>query len=337
MEYYSNTYLGARKKFRNLVKKTKGHLYKIKLDDTFGADGEQLYIDLAHYGSYEPERLIIHSVGINGIDGYVGSAIQCNIIDNFLPECIPDECAILFIHIVNPYGMSHSRICNKNNVCLNNNFVQNESTINKHCPSQYEDLHNFFNPISEPIWWKGSYLVNLINKIIFEDFTYDDLLKLMGKGQNSYAKGLFYMGQENQQEIAKLTSWINQKYSDTIDTFHINVQLNASNDPIMYQSHCRPNIHYDIRPDSNIGTIRSGLSNYCFEGANNKDICQIFNIDHDNNLLMGMIKENYYTHHKKININHKSRRKLLKYYRTMNEDHLAKSSDLFVAAIQYLF
>src|SRR5688572_488244 len=74
-------------------------------------------IELALLGDVRANTLIIHSSGVHGVEGYVGSAIQLAILEE-RPR-VDDTPAILFIHVVNPSGMRLGRRWTANNVDLN--------------------------------------------------------------------------------------------------------------------------------------------------------------------------------------------------------------------------
>lgn len=189
-QYFSNTYLGAQTKFRKVVKEAGGKLTSIKLDGLEGADKEELFIDVAHFGSENPEYLFIHTSGVHGVEGFAGSAIQCNIIANHMPNVIPPNCAIIFVHFINAYGGSYLRRYNEHNVDLNRNF-RNVFTNNV-CLPIYEELNDYLNPEQESLWWKGSFIFGAISP--FVKYTRADLKQAIAGGQNKYPNGLFNTG-----------------------------------------------------------------------------------------------------------------------------------------------
>lgn len=106
---------------------------------------------------------LIHSSGVHGVEGYLGSAVQIR----FLHELVnrnEDHLVvtnkslatkykmrrILLIHSVNPFGMRHHRRTNKNNVDLNRNALSEEEweMIRLRDPNfaGYVDLDSVLNP-----------------------------------------------------------------------------------------------------------------------------------------------------------------------------------------------
>src|SRR5687768_663923 len=124
MEYFSPDYSTARDRFRAAAAKANGRLEVLPLDCT-GPAGETLGIDLAWFGAAQPRRAILHLSGLHGVEGFAGSAIQLQLLDN-LPE-LSDNSALIIVHILNPFGMAWLRRVNENNVDLNRNFLAGES------------------------------------------------------------------------------------------------------------------------------------------------------------------------------------------------------------------
>jgi len=88
-----------------------------------------LCIDTARFGSLTASHLMIIFSGTHGLEGLAGSAVQSDFMST-LPR-LPDHAAVLFVHSVNPYGVAHSSRTNEDNIDLNRNFVDHNSTVAK--------------------------------------------------------------------------------------------------------------------------------------------------------------------------------------------------------------
>ena len=113
VEYFSPDLTAARARFRKAVARAGGRLDVLALDAQ-GPDGEDLTIDIGRFGTDTPKRVLIHTSGLHGVEGFVGSAIQLQFLDE-LPEIAQGD-AIVLGHILNPYGMAWLRRFNENNV-----------------------------------------------------------------------------------------------------------------------------------------------------------------------------------------------------------------------------
>lgn len=58
--------------------------------------GEPLTIDIGWLGAGRPRRVLFHSSGLHGVEGFAGSAIQLKLLDS-LPQ-IPNDGAIVLVH-----------------------------------------------------------------------------------------------------------------------------------------------------------------------------------------------------------------------------------------------
>jgi hypothetical protein len=118
--YFSPDYVTARNRFRAAVAAQNGRLDVLKLQDT-GPGGEELTIDIGWFGAAQPQRALVHSCGLHGVEGFAGSAIQLQWLDEGI-GAPPADAAIAIVHVLNPYGVAWLRRVNEHNVDLNRNF-----------------------------------------------------------------------------------------------------------------------------------------------------------------------------------------------------------------------
>lgn len=98
----------------------------------------ELDTDVAWIGNSRPKHLIIHIAGTHGVEALPGSAIQLDLLKK-LPDAISKEdgdVAIIFVHVLNPYGTHHLRWSNENNVNLMSNWTTDPETL-KGAPKGY--------------------------------------------------------------------------------------------------------------------------------------------------------------------------------------------------------
>ena len=88
-----------------------------------GASGEELSIDVALLGDPHAESLLVVTSAMHGVEGFGGSGCQVALLaDPMVAAAVRSDVALLFVHAVNPYGFSHWRRVNEDNVDLNRNF-----------------------------------------------------------------------------------------------------------------------------------------------------------------------------------------------------------------------
>lgn len=312
-ECYAETYAEAREKFVRAVNFTNGKYDAIPVDLKLPLHyDEYLSIDLAYYGSPEPEILLVHSTGVRGVDGFHGSAIQIKLILDHVKclkeDLISENIGLLFVHAVNPYGMAHSRITNESNVDLNNNFRTNYEIT---CPEIYEKLNHIINPTDEKKWWKGFVYFNLIRNSI--KYSLDEITNAITKGQNKFLDGIFNFGFEMEQGPKKLIKWIKEnvdhqklKLIINIDvhigtgTFGVDTVLLSQSDYNMhlelYENIPNKIIINDLQPDSVNCNLKIGIQN-AFPDINVCGLIQEFGTYSKYNMLSAIIRENYYNYY----------------------------------------
>lgn len=220
--YFSNNYLGARTKFINIVKEKNGHLHSIRLDGVVGSEKEELYIDVARFGPVDGENILLHISGVNGVDGYTGSAIQCKIIDDNVWD--DPKCTVVFIHALNPYGMSMFSTWNESNVDLNKNF---RDTFEEYCPPIYEEIDEILNPKEESRFWKLKfYTKSFLAKLRYD---WDELIDSITTGQNKYPQGIFNYGTKLEQGPSKLLFHLRTHYDNAKNIILIDVHTGSDN------------------------------------------------------------------------------------------------------------
>ena len=88
-----------------------------------GPQGEALYTDVALLGNPAAEKMMLIVSGVHGVEGYYGSDNQIAWLEASQGQEMPSDCALLLVHLINPWGTAHLRRVNENNIDLNRNFI----------------------------------------------------------------------------------------------------------------------------------------------------------------------------------------------------------------------
>lgn len=86
-------------------------------------DGTELACDTAWIGPRAARRVLVAVSGTHGAEGFCGSAIQVDWLLSGGPSRLPDGCAVLLVHAINPHGFAWLRRVTEDGVDLNRNFV----------------------------------------------------------------------------------------------------------------------------------------------------------------------------------------------------------------------
>lgn len=159
-----------------------------------GPDGENLFTDYI-YSPEKKSKVLIHISGVHGIEGYIGSLIQQQILQSLSDSLISDFQLIL-VHAVNPYGMAWFHRTNSQNIDLNRN-----SLTNYHIENPYFRL---FDPLlTEAGFFKRT--GNLLKSVPhFLRLGKHETIKAVASGQTEFPQSLFFAGHEKQFELASL-------------------------------------------------------------------------------------------------------------------------------------
>ena len=200
--FFSDNYATARTRFCAKASEKGAALYQLPLTAK-GPGDLDLSIDIAVFGNSKPSRTVLHTSGLHGVEGFAGSAIQLKLMDT-MPE-LPEDGAVIFAHILNPYGMAWLRRVNESNVDLNRNFLsENESYSG--APMAYQKLDSMLNPESTPGF--DFFLLRTTGCIL--RYGYNSLKQAIVGGQYEYPKGLFFGGSKLEEGPNRYTEWLSE-------------------------------------------------------------------------------------------------------------------------------
>ncbi len=150
----------------------------------------QLGIDVVRLGDRSAHTILTVLSGVHGVEGFYGSALQSAMLsgpDAFEP---PAGTAVVIVHVVNPWGMSHHRRQNKNNVDLNRNFGRDhfEPVDN----AAYQELHAIACPASETMPNDDQMIADATP--LLEEHGYEWISDGLTRGQYSHADGIQFGG-----------------------------------------------------------------------------------------------------------------------------------------------
>ncbi|MEO5325073.1 DUF2817 domain-containing protein [Mesorhizobium sp. CC13] len=135
---YSVDYAELRQRFRAAAARAGAELTEY-LHPLHGPAGEALATDVAYLGRRNAAKLMVLISGTHGVEGQFGSACQTAWLEENSPRRLPEDTAVLAIHLINPWGTAWSRRVNEDNVDLNRNFIDWQAGAPKN--DRYATLH----------------------------------------------------------------------------------------------------------------------------------------------------------------------------------------------------
>lgn len=198
--YFSSDYATARARFREAAGAAGATLSALALDGR-GPDGAALATDIAWLGVPDAARLVLHSSGLHGVEAYAGAAIQLAALDS--PQRPPPGCALVLVHVLNPWGMAWSRRTDEGNVDLNRNFLREDEARPGAAPT-YAAIDPVINPASPP----GFDFFFLAAAGLLLRHGLSALRQAVAEGQYSHPRGLFYGGAKLQPGPRRYLEWL---------------------------------------------------------------------------------------------------------------------------------
>jgi len=190
----SPSYQRARTAFLTAAQ-AKGYAIENNLLEGYrGIDDELLYCDIARKGQSGNKKCMVISSGLHGVEGYCGSAVQHQLLEQALLENLPSNISVILIHAFNPYGFSFSKRVNENNIDMNRNFIDFSQSI-----ALDTDIKEF-NETVFPREWQGAHLSDVFESVYQyrNDRGVAQLQTVLTGGQYHYPQGIFYGGESPQ-------------------------------------------------------------------------------------------------------------------------------------------
>jgi hypothetical protein len=184
---FSSDYSTARRRFRHAASRL-GWTLEAHAIGARGPRDEQLTIDMAT-STGDPERVLVVSSGIHGVEGFFGSAVQFALLERWAATG-PPPVKCVFLHGLNPYGFAWLRRVDENNVDPNRNFLLERERF-EGAPERYAQLDPFLNPTRPSSLW-APFTLRAIPLVV--RYGIPSLSQAIAGGQYSFPRGLFFGG-----------------------------------------------------------------------------------------------------------------------------------------------
>jgi hypothetical protein len=188
---FSETYKQARQKFLAAATQASCSLVAYEHPTATGVEGETLAMDVASFVPAGAKTIVFVTSAMHGAEGFCGSGCQVTMLyDAALIERFKKaRVGFVFLHAVNPYGFSHVRRTNEDNIDLNRNFV--DYTQPPQVNEGYDEVHSFVVPNE---WPPSAQTRALVEGFIAKNGL-SKLQEYVTVGQNKHKDGLFYSGE----------------------------------------------------------------------------------------------------------------------------------------------
>ena len=199
---WSLSYVEARSKFLTAMQPRASIVDSLAL-------GGGLFVDVAEFTG-RPDHVVVHVSGTHGVEGYVGSAVQIAASAFLAPNASGPT--VVLVHVLNPFGMRHTRRFNENNVDLNRNalFGPEAEATRKRDPdvAGYETLDSIINPRG-PLTWPALLRWGIdAASVALSRGGSAKIRRALITGTYTRDKGLYFGGREVQPSTRLLVDWL---------------------------------------------------------------------------------------------------------------------------------
>lgn len=195
------TYGECRARFRRAVDAAGWELTGLPISAK-GQFDETLTIDVAAIGSASPRRVLVVMSGTHGIEGFAGSAVQCEAPARLRPREATD--AIVFVHGVNPWGMSWWRRANESNVDLNRNWRDFSAPPPPN--DGYRAIHPHLCPATGDLPEEGPFL-DAVGQLV-ETHGIAWVREAVSGGQYSHPDGMYFGGARREESTERIAEFV---------------------------------------------------------------------------------------------------------------------------------
>jgi hypothetical protein len=154
-----------------------------------------LAVQVVHLGALQPRRALVVLSGVHGVEGFLGSALQSQMLTRWHPSWIPADAAIVLLHAVNPWGMAWWRRQNEHNVDLNRNWRR--SWTEPEHNEAYDAIHHLACPDTPDLPKADDMLVSAARLVAEHGMQW--LRDAITVGQYTHPDGLHYGGERTEE------------------------------------------------------------------------------------------------------------------------------------------
>lgn len=211
--YFSANYPEARKKFLQACSDREVDVDSRLNPNVKGARGEDLFMDVARIGAENSPKVLFLMSGTHGVEGYCGSGAQIGFLREGYFSDLPDDLSVVLVHAMNPYGFSHDRRVNEDNVDLNRNFI--DFSVSNRPTSDYNKIH----PHVMPADWEGPSrkAANKQLALFIEEYGMPAFQAAVSGGQYQHADGVFYGGAR--------PTWSNETFRSVLSDYASDAEI----------------------------------------------------------------------------------------------------------------
>jgi len=219
-DFFSADYFQARHRFRQAVEQAGGQLESHRLAQDHADD---LTVDVGTIGPRDAATVVLSS-GLHGVEGFLGSAVQLSCLAD-AGRRLKSSLRYVFVHAINPFGFTHLRRFNEDNIDLNRNFHDGSGSVPP-APDGYERLAGLLNPPSPPTRWEA-FPVKAAWVVLRHGMA--AVQRVVASGQLVAPRGLFYAGDRPAESTRLVRQHCRRWIGDSRRVVHLDLHSGLGN------------------------------------------------------------------------------------------------------------
>jgi len=216
---FAPDYMTAKSKFLTAAERVGAQISSYSVGNPTN-DGQPLTIDVAILPGTDPQRAVVVSSGLHGVEGFFGSAVQVAWLRALASGRSSNfNGSVVLVHALNPYGFHDCRRCDGENVDLNRNFLGPTERY-AGMPDGYAELAPLLNPASSPTRF-DAFPVRALAAVCRHGL--NKLKATTAVGQYEFPEGLFFGGRQPAASTKIVQSHVTNWIGDAVDVVHIDL------------------------------------------------------------------------------------------------------------------
>lgn len=215
--YYQDTWEECREAFIDHAEQMKAQFDSVEIFSipVSSKTDNDLTIDFCYIPAKDTTlKLIVINSGTHGIEGFVGSAVQQMLMEEFFKPEMFSETGLLMVHGMNAWGFNNERRFTENNVDLNRNYSLDKSLFQTKNDG-FVALYDMLTPKGELNM--GSiknrfFMLTAIKQIAQKGMP--ALLQAFAQGQYQFSEAIYFGGYDFEQQVAIMSEVLKLKADD---------------------------------------------------------------------------------------------------------------------------
>jgi hypothetical protein len=216
LDHFSPDYFAARERFRRAADHAGWELESHAITAR-GPEDQVLTVDVACTPAEPGSPTLLLTTGVHGPEAFFGSAVACALLQRIIWTAKRPEVRIVLVHALNPFGFSHLRRTDEENIDPNRNFLLAGDSY-RGSTAAYGQMDAWLNP-RRPPYKRGEYLPRLVWSAI--RFGIPALKQTIAGGQYDFPFGLFYGGRASSSTHQLLASNLHRWVENSRTILHL--------------------------------------------------------------------------------------------------------------------